>query len=272
MRRIVDTFLMNTTPVNTAFRAFLQGPDGGYQGDLKGAALVDYEHEKCLAMAAILPDRTWYVYSTEKPALMRLLDVALVKLRPRVIEGELSVVWQALEHPLLAANPGPRTQECVHLELAPRKIPHTPEGHHRFAQLGDIPRLEEYMVEYKAEVGELPPHDWKTMIAENRILLSIMEGTVASVAQRGPTTLDRMLIAAIFTFRPFRKRGLARNLVAALARQAAGRGQSTSTIAAKDNKATLALLDSLQFNKTAEYLKAVFETEEGNESEGRENS
>jgi predicted GNAT family acetyltransferase len=180
--------------------------------------------------------------------------------------GESTVMQQALAHPVLVKQIS-AIRECLHLELAPRKIPHSSGGHHRFAQTSDIPRLDQYLSEFAAELDEIPPHDWRTMIAENRILLSIQEGTVTSVAQRGPSTLDRMQIEGVFTFKPFRRRGLARNLVTALTRQAAGRGQDTSAIVGKDNKPMLSLLDALQFNKTTSYLIATFEQEKDNGEE-----
>jgi predicted GNAT family acetyltransferase len=254
----MDTFLMNTTPVLTAFRAFLEGPDGGYQGDLSGSAVAFIEGDKILAATAILNDNGWLLHATDKKALNRLLDTLLEKLIPVSIEGEAQTVIQALKHPRLSALPDIRTRQCVHLELTSKRIPRRTAGHHKFAQMSDIPRLEQYSSEYAAELGETPPDDWRTLTSENRILLGIQEGTIASVAQRGATTLDSVSIVGVYTFKPYRRRGMAEGLVAALARQAAGRDQVAGAIVGKDNAPMLALLEGLQFNKTTEYLVAAF--------------
>jgi ribosomal protein S18 acetylase RimI-like enzyme len=248
---------MNTSQVHSAFRAFLQGPDGGYMGDLKGAAIAAIQNEKCLAVAAIFHDRTWLVHSTDKSALWRLLDVALAKLKPLRIEGEAEQVQIALAHPKLAKTKPVSIQECLHLELAQRKLPKGSAGHQRFANANDIPRLEEYCAEYEAELGGTLPREWRSLIAENRILLGIFEGTIAAVVQRGPSTLDRVQLEGLYTFKAFRRRGLAKSLIAALARQAAGRDQATSAIVGKDNAPMLELLRDLEFNVTAEYEIAI---------------
>jgi GNAT superfamily N-acetyltransferase len=266
MRRIVDTFLMNHAPAIVAFRAFLQGPDGGFQGDMSGAALVYYEQEKCLAALAVLNNRTWYIHSTEKKILSKLLDIVIGKLTPLRIEGAPDVVRQAIDKIKVPGNLAPEIRDCVHLELPPKRIPRGPGGHHRFAKLSDIPRLDQYLGEFQAELGDLPPHDWPALIAENRILLGMVEGNVAAVAQRGPSTYDRMLIEGMYTFRPYRRRGLAKNLVAALAGYASGKDLTTSVIVGKENRPILALLEALQFHKTSDYLVAIYQSEEGHES------
>ena len=89
---------------------------------------------------------------------------------------------------------------------------------------------------------------------ENRILLGVVEGTIASVAVRGSQTLDHVLIDGVYTFKPYRRRGLAKRLVAALARQASGRKQVASTIVGTKNEPMLALLNELGFLVTADYL------------------
>lgn len=254
VRRTVDTFLMNATPVQTAFRALLQGPERAYKGNLESTVTAFMDREACSAASAVSPDGAWRIHATDTTSLNRLLGGLL----PSRIEGEAEVVRKALEHPLLAGLPKPEFRAYNHLELTPRKIAQGPQGHHRAAQRNDIPRLERYAEEYKAETDEETRQDWETLIAEKRILLAVFEGTPASVAVRGAETLDRVTVEGVFTFRPFRRRGLARGLVAALARQAAGRGQSVSAIVPENNAPMLALLDKLRFTKTADYLIATF--------------
>jgi len=254
LRSLVDTFLRNTSRVQTAFSALLQGSDGGFQGEMEEVMLAHVEQEKCSAALAIMRDRKWLIHSSNPQALERTLATVPADMNPWRIEGEAQIVKLALDHGRLRSLHVGELFDCLSLETSPRKTAHGPGGHHRFAQPSDVPRLDEYAVEFEKAVGWPPPCNWKKLIAENRILLGMVEGTVASVAVRSADTLDRILIEGVYTFKAFRRRGLARRLVAALVKQAAGRGQAAQAIVEKGNRPVLALLEGLQFHKTTDYL------------------
>ncbi len=258
MRMLVDTFLRNTSTVHVAFSAMLQGTDGGFQGDMPGVVLAHVDRESCSAAAAFLPGEILLVHSNNPNALKLILDAIPDGLAPSRIEGESNTVRLALRHPWLAELPGPQSKDCVHLAMTRDEVRHGPGGHHRLARETDRPRLDEYAREYEKETGDVPPSDWNRLIGENRIFLGVVEGTIASVAIRGAETLDHVLIAGVYTFKAFRRRGLARKLVAAMAARAAGRGKSAAMIVGKDNMPMLALADELKFYKTADYTIAIF--------------
>ncbi len=258
MRSIVDTFLMNTSPTHTAFRSLLQGSSGGFQGHMDALVLARVEKDLCSAALAIVSPRKWLIHSGNATALDELLDAVPKDLAPSRLEGEDRIVLQALANGTFRKSPLQPFHEYVHFVREPRIIPHGPGGHHRLAGASDIPRLEEYAAEYEAEMGIAPPNDWDRLIVENRILLGVVEGTIASVAIRGAETLDHVVIEGVYTFKAFRRRGLAKKLVAALSHQAAGRGQTAAVIVAKDNKPGYALLEILQYHKTVDYLIVMF--------------
>jgi len=258
MRSIVDTFLMNTSATHTAFRSLLQGSGGGFQGHMDSLVLARVEKDVCSAALAIVLLKKWLIHSANATALEELLEAVPEDLAPLRLEGEDKIVRRALENGAFRKPPLQPFHECVHFVREPRIIPHGPGGHHRLAGAPDIPRLEEYAAEYEAELGLAPPNDWDRLIVENRILLGVVEGTIASVAIRGAETLDHVVIEGVYTFKAFRRRGLAKKLVAALSHQAAGRGQTAAAVIAKDNKPGHALLEILQFHKTVDYLIVMF--------------
>jgi len=258
MRNLVDTFLKNTSTVHTAFRSLLQGVDGGFQGEMDSLVIARVEDEACIAALAIVPGYRWYLHSLEKAALDNFLSALPKFLKLKRLEGETKVLNTALGHDFFKSLKPELIHECFQLELVPKGTQHGPGGLHRLAQQSDIPRLEEYAAEYESEVGLAPPNDWDRLVPEKRILLGVFEGNVASVAVRGPDTLDHMMIEGVYTFNSFRRRGMARKLVSALARQAAGRGLVATALVGKNNKPMLELLDTLQFLKTADYQIILF--------------
>lgn len=257
MRSLADTFLRNTSLVHTEFSSILQGPDGGFQGEMSAVVVAYVDNDSCLAASAMLPDGKWLIHSINDEALSEMLEKIPPRFKPSRIEGEVQVVKQAIEHERFAKCKAKYTIECVHMETT-GKISHNPGGLHRLARHSDILRLDQYAEEFETQKESMPRPNWEKLIAENRILLGIVEGTVASVAIRGPSTLDRVLIDGVYTFRSFRGRGLARRLVAALTQQAQGRGQTAAAIVGADNGPMIALLEELDFHKTADYLIAVF--------------
>jgi len=260
MRSLVDTFLRNTSTVQTEFRAILQGPGGGFQGEMIAVVIGHIENDACSAAVAMLPDGKWLVHSINEISLTELLDRIPSRFKPLRIEGGVEPVKQAIQHARFEKRPAQYTIDCLHLETT-GKITHNPGGLHRLARHSDIPRLDEYAGEFETMKESMPRPNWEMLISENRILLGIVEGTVASVAIRGPGTLDRVLIDGVYTFKSFRGRGLARKLVAALAQQAEGRNQTAAVVVGTKNKPMIALLEELDFHKTADYLIAVFEGE-----------
>jgi GNAT superfamily N-acetyltransferase len=258
MRNSVDTFLKNTSTVHTAFRSLLQGLDGGYQDDMDSLVIARVEDEACVAALAIVPGYRWYIHSLEKTALDNFLSAIPKNLKVKRLEGETKVLHTALEHKFFASIKPELIHDCYQLELVPKGTQHGPGGLHRLGQASDIPRLEEYAVEYEAELGLAPPAEWDRLIPEKRILLGVIEGTVASVAVRGPDTLDHMMVEGVYTFKAFRRRGLARKLVSGLVRQAAGKGLVATALVGKNNKPMLDLLDTLQFLKTTDYQIILF--------------
>lgn len=261
MRSIVDTFIKNTSKTHTSFRGLLQGRDGGFQGDMDGTVIAHIVDDKCLAALAVVPDKRWYIHDNDARILVKLLDgLPKALLKPHYVEGESAVILDAVKHCFFGEPGVDHIKECVHLELEEMKGPYGPGGHHRLAQESDFPRLEEYYDEYEAEIGNRPPFNLEKMIVEKRILLCVVEGAVAAAIIRGSQTLDRVLIDGVYTFKPYRKRGLARTLITALARQASSRGQVASVIVGKKNSGALALLDSLGFLPTADYLVVTMKT------------
>jgi len=254
-RRITDTFLMNSTPVHTVFRSILQGSDGGFKGRLDDLVIVgELEDEYCSSVLSIAPDRKWRVHSKDSDSLDKLLN----SIAPSRIEGEASVIRNALKHPLYAGLGEPVVKEYFHMELSQRKIPHPSSGHNRFAHPADIPRLNEYARAFLEETSDNPPTDWNNLISENRILIALVEGTIACIAMRSAETIDRVFFEGVYTFKPFRKRGLAKRLIAAISRQASVREKRTATIVRTHNRPMIALLESLGFAKTADYIIAEF--------------
>ena len=265
MRSLVDTFIKNTSKAHTAFRGLLQGRDGGFQGDMYGTVIAHIDGEKCLAALAIVPDNRWFIHDNDAQTLLKLLNGLPSSLpKPAIIEGESAVIQDAIKHNFFKVPGVKHIKECMHLELEEMKVQFGPGGHHRLGQESDIPRLEEYYEEYEAEIGNRPPFNLEKMIAEKRILLCVIEGAVAAVIIRGSQTLDRVLIDGVYTFKPYRRRGLARRLITALARQASSRGQVASVITGKKNKSALDLLDSLGFLPTADYLVVTLKSRSGN--------
>jgi GNAT superfamily N-acetyltransferase len=258
LRTSVDTFLKNTSTVHTGFRSLLQGPDGGFQGDMNSLVIARIEDEACVAALAIVPDDRWFIHSLSRETMDKFLSAIPKKLKPARMEGEKKVLNTVLQHKLFATRKIELVHECYLMELEPKGTQHGPGGHHRLAQQADIPRLEEYSVEYEAEIGLAPPSDWDSLLDEKRIMLGVYEGTIASVAVRGPETFDHLMIEGIYTFQPFRRRGLARRLVSALTRQAAGKGLTATAVVGKNNKPMLELLDTLQFLKTSDYQIILF--------------
>lgn len=255
MRSLVDNFIKNTSKVHTTFRGLLQGLDGGFQGDMDGVVLAHIEDETCMAALAVVPGNRWFIHDNDAEILVKLLDGTPWELtHPSKVEGETPVIQDILKHQYFKAREVEHIKECLHLELEDFKSPHGPGGRHRLAQEADLRRLEEYAEKYEAELGNRPPFDIEKMVMENRILLGVVEGTIASVAVRGSQTLDHVLIDGVYTFKPFRRRGLAKRLVAALARQASGRKQVASMIVGNQNEPMLALLNELGFLVTADYL------------------
>ncbi|MCX6647342.1 MAG: GNAT family N-acetyltransferase [bacterium] len=255
MRSLVDTFIKNTSKVHTSFRGLLQGRDGGFQGDMDGTVIAHIVDDKCLAALAIVPDKRWYIHDNDAKTLTKLLDGLPRSLgKPHMVEGESPVIYDAVKHNFFKEPGVSHIKECVHLELEEMKVPYGPGGHNRLAQESDLPRLGDYYDEYDKETGNRPPYNLEKMIAEKRVLLCVVEGAIAAVAIRGSQTLDRVLIDGVYTFKPYRRRGLSRRLITALARQGSSRGQVASVIVGKKNDGALALLDSLGFIPTAEYL------------------
>jgi GNAT superfamily N-acetyltransferase len=225
------------------------------------AVVVGYvDNDACSAVVAMLPDGKWLVHSINENSLHEMLDLIPPRFKPSRIEGEVQPVQQAIKHNRFKKRPVQYIIDCLHLETS-GKITHNPGGLHRLARHSDIPRLNEYAGEFETQKESMPRPNWEMLISENRILLGIVEGTVASVAIRGPATLDRVLIDGVYTFRAFRGRGLAKKLVAALAQQAEGRNQTAAVVVGTKNKPMIALLEELDFHKTADYLIAVFEGE-----------
>jgi len=258
MRGVVDTFLKNTSSVQTGFRSILQGPGGGFQGDMNAIVIAHIEGDICTAAIAATNSHRWFIHSTRPGSLQSVLDLVPPNIIPRRIGGEAAIIKEAIDHTRFKNLEMDNLLECTHLVLGNFDFPVGPGGHHRLARTNDVPRLDEYAIEFEKEVGYPAPTDWRNLIAENRIMLNVVEGTVASVAIRKAETLDHILIEGVYTFKPFRRRGLAKKLVAALARQGVGKSQSAVTVVGRDNRPMLSLLDYLQFTPTADYNIVTF--------------
>jgi len=258
MRNSVDTFLKNTSHAHTVIRSILQGPDGGFQGDMDAIILGLVEKDICSAVLAIRHGRRWFVHSRNNQALEQLITSVPRGYRPSGLEGHSDVVQEALHFKPVSKNKPKQTREYVHYSMAPRIIPMGAGGHNRLAQTSDITRLEEYAENLNNEVGVTLLDKWDSMIAENRIMLGVVEGTVASVAIRAAETIDQILIDGIYTFKPFRRRGMASRLIATMARQAAGRGQSSGVIVRANNAQMIKLLEKLEFQRDTDYTIVTF--------------
>lgn len=256
-RLLTDRFLMNTTRVLTSFRAILQGPDGGHHGSLEASIFAWIKDDSCLAALAVKPDNTWLIHAIDHSACRELVTCVAKLIFPGRIEGEPYIVKEVLDNPVFDKSINPSIHQYLHLELEYPQRLKEPSGQMRFAVVKDINRLEQYCEEYKRETGENPPCDWRRLIAEKRILIVITEGTQASIIQRGATTIDRLQIEGLFTYKPFRRRGYASNLVSTLVQQARGRGCIVSAIVKTNNTPALSLLKKLGFAITSEYSVAI---------------
>ncbi len=261
LRRVVDTFLMNTSQVQTEFRSVVQGRGGGFEEQCDAILLGYFKHDTCSAAMAILPNRKWLLHATDQADLRSMIRSVPEDIAPMRIGGEADIVRHAIEIRGSGRPTEIELREYAHLELSPQRVPHGSGGQHRLARSMDMRRLEEYVSEYESEVGDILDCDWDALVSDSRVLMAVVEGTIASFAVRAASTLDRILIKGVYTFKPFRRRGLAGSLVASLAHQAAGRGQATAAIVGVNNEPMLALLDSLRFRKTADYITAVYHDE-----------
>jgi GNAT superfamily N-acetyltransferase len=254
MRQTVSTFLMNTSRVHTVFRALLEGPDGGFQGPMDAIVLAGMDNGSCSAALAVLPNRNWYVHSLKRHGLKKAVDNIPREFKPLRLHGEPESVRYAIENSRLKSMKVKKTAEFLFYEMPMRMAPRPSVGQQRLARPTDLARLDEYVAEFGKEVSGEPHEQWREFMDENRIMLGIVEGTIASVAIRGALTIDRVQLEGVFTFKPFRRRGLARSLVAVLSRQASGNGRMAVSIVPSDNVPMISLLDSLGFNKTSDYV------------------
>ncbi len=257
-RHDITTFLMNSSRVHTVFRSLLEGSGGGFEGPLNGLVLAYQDGINITGALAILPDRTWYIHALNIEALVEVIESVPEDLSPRKIEGESGMVEKAVKSLGMRGLTAEELVKCIHLEAPSRLSVHSTEGKHRLAKPTDITRLEEYASEFGLEVGESPNRDWRNLIAEKAIMLGIVEGTIASVAIRSASTIDRVLIEGVYTFKPFRHRGLARSLIATVAMQAVGRSQVTVSVVPISNEIMMGLLTDLGFHKSADYLVAKY--------------
>jgi len=258
MRNAVDTFLKNTSHSHTVIRSILQGPNGGFQGDMNAIILGLVDKDICSAVLAITHGKRWFVHSRNTQSLETLLAAVPRGYKPLIVEGHEDIAAGALKFKPLSKMKTRKIRPYIYYSMAPRIIPVGPGGHSRLARTADIPRLEEYAENLESEVGVFLLEDWEKMISENRIMLGVVEGTVASVAIRAAQTIDQILIDGIYTFKPFRRRGMATRLIAALTRQAAGRGQASGVIVGKDNTPLIELLEKLEFQRDSDYQIVVF--------------
>lgn len=128
----------------------------------------------------------------------------------------------------------------------------------RWAILQDKPALITYEQAYIAERGNGNLNrDWDGLIQKRQIAVLERSGKLASVVRYSPTA-NYALVVAPFTFPEFRKQGLARQLLAFLAKELLQEFTTLKLWVDKDNIPAISLYHSLNFQQIGSCYTGYF--------------
>ncbi|AFY55351.1 putative acyltransferase [Rivularia sp. PCC 7116] len=128
----------------------------------------------------------------------------------------------------------------------------------RWATLQDKPALIAYEQAYITERGSGNPNrDWNSLIKKRQIAVLEYSGKIASVVRYNPTA-NYALVVAPFTFPEFRRQGLARQLLAFLAKELLSEYAVLKLWVDKENIPAIALYCSLNFQQIGSCYTGYF--------------